>query len=151
MHPVQASANLNELYVTAAKNRLYAQQGRAATNDLADRVRALFERDAEISRYYNATLAGGKWNHMMDQTHIGYTYWQEPPRSVMPRVDVIQVPVPAEMGVAYEGQAPPAVPGRGAPAEGSRSRDPALPEFDPYSRASHYIEVYITAGRRRST
>jgi hypothetical protein len=30
--PGAASANLNELYVTIAKNRLYAQQGRAATN-----------------------------------------------------------------------------------------------------------------------
>ena len=28
----------------------------------------------------------------MDQTHIGYTYWQEPPRNAMPRVDVIQLP-----------------------------------------------------------
>jgi len=129
LHPVVASANLNELYVTVARNRLYAQQGRAATNDLADRARALFERDAEISRYYNTRLAGGKWSHMMDQTHIGYTYWQEPPRNVMPRVDVIQVPVAAEMGVAYEGQVPPA-------------REPALPEFDKYTRASHYIDVY---------
>ncbi|HSN09513.1 MAG TPA: hypothetical protein VLS85_10755, partial [Hanamia sp.] len=29
---------------------------------------------------------GGKWNHMMDQTHIGYTYWQQPPRNKMPEV-----------------------------------------------------------------
>ncbi len=91
LHPVQAAANLNSLYVTVARNRLYARQGRSATNDLADRARALFERDAEISRYYNDTLAGGKWQHMMDQTHIGYAYWQEPPRNVMPRVDVIHV------------------------------------------------------------
>src|SRR6185295_3289749 len=81
------------------------------------------DRDAEISRYFNTQLAGGKWSHMMDQTHIGYTYWQEPPRNVMPRVDVIQVPAAAEMGVAYEGQ-------------------PALPAFDSYQRQSHYIEVY---------
>ena len=37
---------------------------------------------------------------MMDQTHIGYTYWQEPPRNTMPRVDVIQLPRAADMGVA---------------------------------------------------
>ena len=30
LHPVQACANLNELYFDAAKNKLYAQQGRAA-------------------------------------------------------------------------------------------------------------------------
>jgi glycosyl hydrolase family 115 (putative glucuronidase)/glycosyl hydrolase family 115 len=144
LHPVQASANLNDLYVTVAKNRLYAQQGRASTNDLADRARRLFERDAEISRYYNTRVAGGKWPHMMDQTHIGYTYWQEPPRNVMPRVDVIQVPMVADMGVAYEGQMPFAVPGQGPPPASPpvRPRSPALPAFDSYTRASHWIDVY---------
>ena len=136
LHPVLASANLHDLYVTAAKNRLYARQGRAATNDLADRARRLFERDAELSRYYNDTLAGGKWAHMMDQTHIGYTYWQEPPRNVMPRVDLIQVPVSGEMGVAFEGQTPM---GPGRP---SMNQGPSLPELDAYQRQRYYIDIY---------
>jgi Glycosyl hydrolase family 115/Gylcosyl hydrolase family 115 C-terminal domain len=143
LHPVLASANLNDLHVTVAKNRLYAQQGRASTNALADRARRLFARDAEISRYYNDTLAGGKWPHMMDQTHIGYTYWQEPPRNVMPRVDVIQVPPAAELGVAWEGQQPfdPAMlaGGGGGP---FRNREAALPEFDAYQRQSYWIDVF---------
>ena len=42
--------------------------------------------DAAITRDYNETLAGGKWNHMMDQTHIGYTYWKQPVRNAMPAV-----------------------------------------------------------------
>ena len=145
LHPVQASANLNDLYVTVALNRRAAAQGRASTNDLANRARRLFERDAEISRYYNTELAGGKWSHMMDQTHIGYTYWQEPPRNVMPRVDWIHVPVPAEMGVAYEGQIPLGVPGQGPPPPpggAHRPREPALPEFDVFNQQSYYIDVY---------
>ena len=32
LHPVTACANLNDMYVTVGKNRLYAVQGRAATN-----------------------------------------------------------------------------------------------------------------------
>ena len=139
VHPVQASANLNDLYVIVAKNRLFAQQGRASTNDFGDRARHLFDRDAEISSFYNTKLAGGKWSHMMDQTHIGYTYWQEPPRNVMPRVDVIQVPLAAEMGVAYEGQV--SLGGQG-PETLARPREPALPEFDAYQRSSHYIDIY---------
>ena len=137
LHPIQASATVNDLYVTVAKNRLYAQQGRASTNELADRARSLFERDAEISRYYNTQLAGGKWRHMMDQTHIGYTYWQEPSRNMMPRVDVIQVPVPAEMGVFTEGMDRPGPPG--APPSGG---DLSLPEADPYLRQHRFIEIY---------
>ncbi|HTE47120.1 MAG TPA: glycosyl hydrolase 115 family protein, partial [Gemmatimonadaceae bacterium] len=152
LHPVQATANLNDLYVTVAKNRLYAAQGRAATNDLADRARALFERDAEISRYYNTQLAGGKWDHLMDQTHIGYTYWQEPPRNTMPRVDVIQLPRAADMGVAVVEQnrpaPPPRGPGRGGPIPGGGlpgffgRGDAALPAFDPYQQQTYHIDVY---------
>jgi hypothetical protein len=141
-HPVTAAANLNALYILTAKNRLYAQQGRASTNLLADSVTALFERDAEISRVYNRELAGGKWSHMMDQTHIGYTYWQEPPRNVMPRVDRIQVPDGADLGVTWEGQQP-FVPGQGPPPGGFRGRrEPTLPEFDALTRQTSWIEVF---------
>jgi hypothetical protein len=136
LHPIEASANLNRLYYTVARNRLYALQNRASTNLLADSARLLFDKDAVITRYFNTQLALGKWNHMMDQTHIGYTYWQEPPRNAMPRVDVIQVPQPAEMGVTFEGQLPPGPPGPGGP------RAPALPEFDVFQRQVAFIDVY---------
>ncbi|HEY7236386.1 MAG TPA: glycosyl hydrolase 115 family protein [Gemmatimonadaceae bacterium] len=139
LHPILAAANLNDLYVTVARNRRYAREGRASTNELAARARTLFERDAELSRYFNTQLAGGKWSHMMDQTHIGYTYWQEPPRDVMPRVDEIHVPVPAQMGVEVEGEFP-FVPGR-PPPPGAR-RVPTLPTFDNYQRQSYDIDVY---------
>lgn len=138
LHPVEASATLNDLYVTVAKNRLYARQLRASTNVLADSARKLFGRDAELSREYNRVVAGGKWDHMMDQTHIGYTYWQEPPRDVMPRVDVIHVPAVADMGVMVEGQDPPRF---GGPLPIAR-REPTLPEFDPYLRQSRYIAIF---------
>ena len=141
LHPVIASANLYELYLTVARNRLYARQGRAGTNELAEGARALFERDAQISRYFNDTLAGGKWVHMMDQTHIGYTYWQEPPRNVMPRVDVIQVPTPAEMAVSWEGMSSSGGPGaRGGAAGGAREN--VLPEMDAFQRQDRYVEIY---------
>jgi len=103
LHPVEACANLNELYLTVAKNRLYAKQGRAATNALATRAHELFENDAKISERYNREIAGGKWNHMMDQTHIGYTYWQEPPRNELPKVEEIELPAAGALGVAVEG------------------------------------------------
>ena len=89
LHPVEASANLNELYVTVAKNRFYAKQGNPAANGLADKAKQLYIKNSLISKYYNDTLAGGKWRHMMDQTHIGYTYWQQPPNNTMPEVQYV--------------------------------------------------------------
>ena len=90
LYPTKACAIVNELYIAAARNRLYADQGRASANDYAARVRELFQADADWSATYNHTLAGGKWDHMMDQTHIGYTGWQEPPVNVMPQVTTIE-------------------------------------------------------------
>lgn len=133
LHPVQACSNLNELYVTVGKNRLYAQQGRAATNNLAEKAKALFKKDAEITHYYNNVMANGKWAHMMDQTHIGYTYWQQPENNAMPEVKEIAVPATAEMGVAIEGSA------RWWPNEKSEA---VLPEFDPYHQQTYFIEIF---------
>ncbi|PJJ75639.1 glycosyl hydrolase family 115 (putative glucuronidase) [Thermoflavifilum aggregans] len=103
LYPILACANLNELYVTVGKNRLYALQGRAITNSLADKAHALYERDSLLSFTYNHVIAHGKWNHMMDQSHIGYIYWQEPGRNFMPITATLQLPDRAEMGVDVAG------------------------------------------------
>jgi len=101
LHPVLACANLNELYYTVAQNREAAKTNQPNTNALAEKVKALYAKDAEIKQRYH-TLAGGKWNHMMDQTHIGYTYWQQPEVDKMP--DVATLPV----GAPTQAAAPPA-------------------------------------------
>ena len=103
--PIHASANLTALHVETGRNRLYAAQGRAAAGEAATRVRELFARDAELTRIYHQDVAGGRWNHMMSQTHISYTYWQQPDEDVMPAlVDVTPV-ASAALGVALEGDA----------------------------------------------
>ncbi|MEZ4885657.1 MAG: glycosyl hydrolase 115 family protein [Chitinophagales bacterium] len=135
LHPIEACANLNELYTTAAKNKWYVLQGRALTNDIAQRVRDLFEKDSLISHHYNHIMADGKWNHMMDQTHIGYTYWQQPPNNNMPKVTDIELPEKGEMGVAVEGSLihfPNPI----------FDIDLRLPDFDKYHRQKYYVEVF---------
>ena len=66
---------------------------------------SFFKQDQELSDYYNHKLAGGKWNHMMDQTHIGYTGWQQPRRNNHAAGDGNHVPEAADFGVAVEGSA----------------------------------------------
>jgi hypothetical protein len=131
-YPVEASANLNRLYLTVAHNRLWAEQGRTAANRAADEAKRLFARDAELSHRYEAA-AHGKWAHMMDQTHIGYTGWQQPKVDVMPAVRTIPVPAGAAMGVAVEGDA------RAWPQAGGEA---ALPRFDRCGAPSRFIEVF---------
>ncbi|MBN1568091.1 MAG: glycosyl hydrolase 115 family protein [Acidobacteria bacterium] len=133
LFPVKACAQVNELYIAAARNALYAQQGRAATNDLADEVRRLFDADAALMNRYNHAFAGGKWNHFMDQVHIGYTMWQDPRQNVMPRVTRIEVPQAAAMGVAVEGSAS-AWPGTDTAL--------SLPSFDSLNRRRRYLDIF---------
>ena len=120
LHPVQAGATLNELYHTVALNREAAKTNQPGTNALAEKAKALYAKDAGISRRYHA-VAGGKWNHMMDQTHIGYTYWQQPPADKMP--DVVMLP----------GGGAPSAPGAGA-AAGAAAQYVSV-EAEHYSKA----------------
>lgn len=84
-HPVEAAGNLARLYVTVARNRAAAATGDPAANALADEAQRLFANDRTIRARYEG-LNGGKWRHMMAQTHIGYTGWQQPDSDAMPQV-----------------------------------------------------------------
>jgi hypothetical protein len=132
LHPILALSNLTKMYIAAGRNRLYAEEGRASANLWAEKTRELFARDAAISREYNHDLAGGKWDHMMDQTHIGYTYWQQPPVNAMPAVSEVQPLPEPTMGVASEGAG---VYHQLAPF------DPRL-HFNSFSRGTHWIDVF---------
>ena len=139
LFPVKASANLHELYIATAKNRLYASQQRASTNQYAEKVRELFQKDIDLTEDYHQ-LGDGKWNHMMSQTHIGYTYWQQPEENVMPEVNEIKVPEKAGMGIAVEGSE--ATWPAKSPAE--------LPTFDPWNDQEFYVEI-LNKGRNSFT
>jgi hypothetical protein len=133
LFPVVAWANLNEMYVTVGKNYLYVKQGRSATNILAEEVKKNFAKDAELTEYFHTKMANGKWNHMMSQTHIGYTTWDNPPENIMPKVKEIKIPAIAEMGVAIEGSE------NYWPNEKTEA---ILPEFDCFNRQKYYIEIF---------
>ncbi|MDR0834452.1 MAG: glycosyl hydrolase 115 family protein [Candidatus Symbiothrix sp.] len=87
LFPINACSNLYEMYYAVAKNRYYAANNDTQANDWADKAEASFALDSILTSHYNKEIAGGKWNHFMDQTHIGYTIWQQPPYNVMPAVE----------------------------------------------------------------
>lgn len=89
LFPIQACANLYEMYYAVAMNRKLAAQKDVKANDWAEKVRSYYERDSILTYHYNNIMSSGKWNHMMDQTHIGYTYWQQPTKNSMPKVTYV--------------------------------------------------------------
>lgn len=88
LHPVKACANLNELYFNVAMNREMYKNRSAAAGIYAGYVKQLYLNDSLISLRYHK-LKNGKWNHMMSQTHIGYTYWQQPAQQKMPELKYV--------------------------------------------------------------
>jgi hypothetical protein len=135
LFPTKASALVNELYVSAGKNDLYARQGRASANDMATKTRDLFQADTTLMGYFNREIANGKWNHFMDQTHLGYTDWWDPKTNSLDAIKLteIQVPDSALMGVSIEG----------SELSWPGSTDEAvLPEFDIFNNLQHCIEIF---------
>jgi hypothetical protein len=100
-YPVEACANLGLMYIAAGRNRMYARQGRASTNFWAQRTEDYFKLDGGLSLKYN-TLLNGKWNHIMDQTHIGYVSWFDPIVNTMPMIQKIQIPHTKNLGIYPE-------------------------------------------------
>ncbi len=87
LFPVQAMANLYDMYYAQAMNKVLADANNPDANLWADQVAQCFERDAQLCNYYNKVMANGKWDGMMTQKHIGYTSWNDDfPADRMPEV-----------------------------------------------------------------
>jgi len=128
-YPIKAAAGLHAMYLAAAKNNLYAKQGRASANDYAAATRALFTAQTNLAHHFNHTFAGGKWNHFMDQAYIGYRSWNPPAANNLTAVRLSETPVPvaAALGVAVEGD--------------QDSSNGSL-TLDRFGASSRYVEVF---------
>ena len=135
LFPTKICSLVNELYVTAAKNSLYAKQKRASANDMATQTKALFQADTTLMNYYNKVYANGRWNHFMDQTHLGYKSWMPPKKNSLASIKLreIQVVDSALLGVAVEGTE------SGWPGSTEKA---ILPEFDIFSGSQHFIDIF---------
>ena len=72
-YPAVASAGVAKIYLTATL-------GDSTT------MQTLFERDKQMTDKYNKVIAGGKWDGMMLDKHIGYRMWSMPKESTLPQV-----------------------------------------------------------------
>jgi hypothetical protein len=133
LFPTKASAGLNAMYLAAAKNALYTKQGRASANDFAAQTRALFQTQTNLMAYFNHAFAGGKWNHFMAQTYIGYTNWNEPKQNNLDAVRLTKIKVPdaAAMGIAVDGSINAVTGG-----------EVSLPPFDSFNQQRRYVDIF---------
>ena len=100
LFPVQAMSNIYQMYYAQAMNLKLAAENNPDANLWANRVAEAFKRDSILCAAYNHDIAGGKWNGMMTQKHIGYRSWNDNfPADRMPRVQTVPV---GEGGYIFE-------------------------------------------------
>lgn len=105
LFPVQAMANLYEMYYAQAMNHKLYKENNPQANEWADRVEKAFARDKALSNDYNNVMSGGKWKNMMIQKHIGYTSWNDNfPADRLPEVFRIQQLEKATGGYIFTGE-----------------------------------------------
>ena len=103
LFPVQAMANLYEMYYAQAMNHALYNAGDPAANDWADKVEACFARDKFLTDQYNNVMADGKWKDMMIQKHIGYRSWNDNfPEDILPRIFRIEDAQPLTDGFTFK-------------------------------------------------
>lgn len=102
LYPVKASCIMYRLMISAAKCNYYARLGVSAWRKYAEMARQAFADDAAETKYYNHVLAGGKWDGMMDQPHIGQTSWQSAEENIMPELSECELPEKGGLLVTVE-------------------------------------------------
>lgn len=123
-YPVKGADLMNKKMLIAQKNRWYAEQGRAITNQLSKDVVAYHDSIKLITKHYNSLL-DGKWKGIMTAPD------QLPEPQTAPTRE-IELPAKAKMGVFVSGQ------------DGINgfSSYHLLPRFNIYTQKKYKIEVY---------
>ena len=105
LFPVQAMANLYEMYYAQAMNHKLYKENNPQANFWADKVVQTFKFDSLLCDDYNNVMSGGKWKNMMAQKHIGYTSWNDNfPADTLPKIYRIENPEKAVGGYVFTGQ-----------------------------------------------
>ena len=72
------------VYYPAVASAGVAMMYNAATMGDSITIDHLMAKDARLTEYYNKVMAGGKWDGMMRDNHIGYTMWSIPDKNRHP-------------------------------------------------------------------
>ncbi|KAF2127478.1 glycoside hydrolase family 115 protein [Dothidotthia symphoricarpi CBS 119687] len=106
LHRVLAGGNFVDIQIAGARNIIYSGMGRNSANKWLQHVIDGMLIDHNLTKRFDELL-GGKWAHMMDQTHLGYKgYWQQPMRQSTPDlrwVQTLEKSLAGDMGISVEG------------------------------------------------
>lgn len=127
-YPVKGAELMNKMRLTGQRNRWYAFQGRAKTNELRKATRSYYDSLQLITKHYNSLL-NGKWNHVMSMVQgVTASYFE------MPKTDSITIPTNGKMELFIENS---------EPVKGVHT-DYSLPTFNIFTKRQYFIDVFNT-------
>ncbi|TAQ88870.1 hypothetical protein B7494_g2804 [Chlorociboria aeruginascens] len=142
LQPVLGGQVVNQIYIDAGRNWHFTEQKRNAANSVVNDVLFAFNQDHVLTQRYH-DLLGGKWSHMLDQTHLGYDYWQQPMRNALPPLSYVQ-----ELETSLAGNIGVAIESSNATVSGDdnwhtlSSDTLVLPPMDRYGPKTRWIDIF---------
>ncbi|KAK4187492.1 hypothetical protein QBC35DRAFT_233302 [Podospora australis] len=143
LHPILAGEIVNKIQIGGARNALYSGQKRNSANRVISEVLSLSSDDANLTRRWDALL-DGKWEHFMDQTHLGFDgYWQQPMRNTLPAMTYVQTDfasLAGHVGIGVEGS--------NATVQGddkyhaNSGNQLTIPPLEPYGPTTRYFDIF---------
>lgn len=143
LHPIKAGRIMHEIHIATGKNHTYRAQLRNVVNQLVDEVRKWFKEDHKLKMDYHGLL-DGKWDHIMEQTHLGFTWWQQEYRNSLPPLyftQELESSIAGTMGITIENNNA-SIPGDDDLNNGPKHNIVILPETNPYSQGKRFFEIY---------
>ncbi len=125
LYMLRCAALMNKKFIYADKNRFCASNGIYYANQYAKKAQSSHQKLQAETEYFNNTLAGGKWKHIISTwTNRYYEVYQ------MPEVEFVE-PADGQNAIAVV-------------AEGAESveQTQCLPLFTPYTNDRYFIDIY---------
>ncbi|KAL7419426.1 hypothetical protein Q5752_006264 [Cryptotrichosporon argae] len=152
----QMQTNINKLYIEVGKSNHFAYQARTAANTHARLALEAFENDWNLTATFH-TLLDGKWEHMLDQTHINWETHLEPDGDALPPVSYVNPNQPVRVGIPVPERTIPHEVSTRVSVENSygawpgltlwncngegKCPDPTLWRMDPYGAPTRWINI----------
>ena len=136
LYPVHGAAYINLKHLYGFKNRKYFGQGRMIANDYLEKTKEVFTALKKETLHYNNTMAGGKWQHMMDDDIKGL------PVSGKVKLLKLKPEKGSKLGVIVEGEGIPAHVKNDAETEQPGQSHDTLPRFNRYTKRRYFIDLF---------
>ncbi len=131
LYPVRGTSLMNKKHLYAYKSRRYTRQGRASADTYAVMAADAQKQLNGETEYYNETLAGGKWRHMMSDHPNDLPVFRDVKTGKAKPSDS------SAIGVAIEGAGTPV-----EPVANSGAKASVLPQFNKFTKKSYFIDIF---------